>query len=128
MKIYPPEDAVLWNPRRKRGEPYDSILVNIFCWHDTWKVEVSEDGRRWKRLPDEARLRPEKAGGKCWDPDVRKSLVKGRIPAHHGGARPTNPNDHMFLYKPSSGWRKVSFRATDPFGNVYVSTLDNKSL
>ena len=128
MKIYPPEDAVLWNPRRKQGEPYDSILVNIFCWHDNWTVEVSEDGRRWKRLPDEARLIPEKSGGKCWDPDVRKSLVKGRIPANHGGARPTDPNDHMFLYKPSDGWRMVSFRATDPFGNVYVSTLNNKSI
>ncbi len=105
-----------------------SSIYSLFRSHDNWTVEVSEDGRRWKRLPDEARLIPEKSGGKCWDPDVRKSLVKGRIPANHGGARPTDPNDHMFLYKPSDGWRMVSFRATDPFGNVYVSTLNNKSI
>ena len=123
MKLYRPEDAVLWNPSNKEGDPYDKILANIFCWHEDWTVEVQEDGGAWTLLPAEARLIPSQNGGKCWDPDVRKCLVDGAIPANHGGSAPENNNDHMFLYTPQEGWKSVTFRASDSFGNVYTETL-----
>lgn len=127
MKLYLPEDAVLWNPSKKAGDPYDKILANIFCWHEDWTVEVQEDGGAWNVLPADARLIPSKNGGKCWDPDVRKCLNdKGEIPANHTTAAPENNNDHMFLYTPQANWKSVSFRATDSFGNVYTETLNNK--
>lgn len=126
MKLYKPEDAVLWNPSNNPGDPYDKILINLFCWHDTWTVEVQEDGDGWKALPDDARLIPSEVGGKCWDPDIRKCLNSdGEIPANHGGSKPEDKNDHMFLYKPADGWKSVSVRATDPYGNVYTETLTN---
>lgn len=126
MKLYLPEDAVLWNPAKKEGDAYDKILANIFCWHEDWKVEVKEDNGQWTLLPESARLIPSQNGGKCWDPDVRKCLVDGAIPANHSGAAPENNNDHMFLYTPQANWQSVSFRATDSFGNVYTETLNNK--
>ncbi|MBD5280096.1 MAG: hypothetical protein HDS35_06080 [Bacteroides sp.] len=126
MKLYAPEDAVLWNPSNNPGDPYDKILANIFCWHEDWTVETQEDGGAWTLLPAEARLIPSQNGGKCWDPDVRKCLVDGAIPANHGGAAPENNNDHMFLYTPQEGWKSVTFRATDSFGNVYTETLNAK--
>lgn len=125
MKLYRPEDAVLWNPSKKEGDPYDKILANIFCWHEDWTVEVKEDAGAWTVLPASARLIPSQNGGKCWDPDVRKCLVDGVIPANHGGSAPENNNDHMFLYTPQPGWQSVSFRATDSFGNVYTETITN---
>lgn len=125
MKLYKPEDAVLWKPSNNPGDPYDQILINIFCWHETWTVEVQEDGGSWTELPSGARLVPSRVGGKCWDPDVRKCLNdNGEIPAHHGGSKPEDKNDHMFLYKPGDNWKTVSVRATDPFGNVYTETLN----
>ena len=126
MKLYLPEDAVLWNPEKNPGDPYDKILANIFCWHEDWKVEVKEDDGEWMVLSEDARLIPSQNGGKCWDPDVRKCLVDGVIPANHKGSAPAHKNDHMFLYTPKEGWKSVMFRATDSFGNTYTDTLHNK--
>jgi len=125
MKLYKPADAVLWNPANNPGDPYDKILINIFCWHTDWKIEVSEDGGEFHALPPDARLIPSEHGGRCWDPAVRGCMVNGRIPSHHGGSKPTDSNDHMFLYTPASGWKSVTVRATDSYGNVYTETLDN---
>lgn len=125
IKLYAPEDAVLWDPEKNEGDPYDKILANIFCWHDNWTLEAQEDGGVWTTLTDADRLIPSENGGRCWDPDVRKCMVDGLIPANHGGARPTNINDHMFLYTPKSGWKTFTLRATDPYGNVYTETLLN---
>ncbi|MDE6323844.1 MAG: calcineurin-like phosphoesterase family protein [Paramuribaculum sp.] len=124
MKLYRPEEAVLWNPENKAGDPYDKILINIFCWHTDWTVEVSEDGRPFAPLSADARLVPSESGGRCWDPEIRKCLVKGKIPANHGGSKPADKNDHMFLYTPCEGWSTITVRATDPYGNVYTETLD----
>ena len=128
MKLYAPEDAVLWNPSKKAGDAYDKILANIFCWHEDWTVEVKEDNGAWTVLPASARLVPSQNGGKCWDPDVRKAAEAngGELPANHGGSKPEDNNDHMFLYTPGENWQSVSFRATDSFGNVYTETINNK--
>ena len=123
MKLYKPEDAVLWNPSVAEGTAYDKILANIFCWHEDWTVEVQEDGGSWTTLTDADRLVPSKVGGKCWDPDVRKCLVDGAIPSNHSGSAPEDKNDHMFLYTPKATWSSVTFRATDSYGNVYTETL-----
>ncbi len=120
MKIYAPKDAVLCKPGNNAGDPFDEILVNVFCWYPKWTVEIQEDGGEWKPL----------GNVEAQDPDVRKSLVydeddkKWYIPANHGGAQIATTN-HMFLYKPSATWKSVTVRATDPFGNVYTSSLNN---
>ena len=123
IKLYKPEDAVLWNPSNAPGTPYDKILANVYCWHETWTVEVQEDGGAWQKLTDADRLIPANNGGKCWDPDVRKCLVDGSIPANHNGSAPEDKNDHMFLYTPKATWSSVTVRATDSYGNVYTETL-----
>ncbi|MCM1348611.1 MAG: calcineurin-like phosphoesterase family protein [Firmicutes bacterium] len=125
MKLYAPAEAVLWNPDVPEGTPYNKVLINIFCWHTDWNVEVSEDGGEFKPLPADARLIPEKVGGRCWDPSVRKALVNGKLPANHGGSKPADINDHMFLYTPADGWKSITVRATDPFGNIYTESLRN---
>lgn len=121
MKMYAPEDAVLYKPTAKPGDPFDQILVNIFAWYPAWKVEAQEDGGKWTELGNVTGM----------DPDVRKSLVynekddKWYLPSNHNGAQAATTN-HLFLYKPSASWKSVTVRATDPFGNVYTSSLENK--
>lgn len=120
MKLYAPKDAVLCQPSGNVGDPFDQILVNVFAWHLKWTVEIQEDGGSWKTL----------SNVQAQDPDVRKSLVydeddkKWYIPSNHNGAQIATTN-HMFLYRPAPDWRSVTVRATDPFGNVYTSTLDS---
>ncbi|HBY16979.1 MAG TPA: hypothetical protein DEG90_07580 [Porphyromonadaceae bacterium] len=119
MKLYAPKDAVLCQPSGNVGDPFDQILVNVFAWHPKWTVEIQEDGGSWKTL----------SNVQAQDPDVRKSLVydeddkKWYIPSNHNGAQIATTN-HMFLYRPAPDWRSVTVRVTDPFGNVYTSTLD----
>lgn len=126
MEIYPPSEAVMWQKDAKAGDPYDKILVNIFAWHSTWTVEIQEDGGAWTTLSDSDRLVPT-AARPCWDPRIHLQVNEdGVLDANHGGSAPENYNDHMFLYKPASSWKNVTVRATDPFGNVYTSSLDNK--
>lgn len=121
MKIYAPEDAVLYKASNNLGDPFDQILVNVFSWYPSWTVEIQEDGGAWTKLNN--------VTGQ--DPDVRKSLVyndkdgKWYIPSTHSGAQIATTN-HLFLYKPASTWRSVTVKATDPLGNIYTSTLDNK--
>lgn len=127
MKIYGPDRAALWNPDVEEGTPSDQVLVNIFLWHHDWTVEVSEDGDKYYTLTEEQRLDPARHGGRCWDPEVRSQLVDGKLPANHGGSRPADLNDHMFLFTPKrTKWKKITVRATDPFGNVYTDTLKRK--
>ncbi len=120
MKLYAPKDAVLCQPSGNVGDPFDQILVNVLAWHPKWTVEIQEDGGSWKTL----------SNVQAQDPDVRKSLVydeddkKWYIPSNHNGAQIATTN-HMFLYRPAPDWRSVTVRATDPFGNVYTSTLDS---
>lgn len=120
MKLYAPKDAVLCQPSGNVGDPFDQILVNVFAWHPKWTVEIQEDGGSWKTL----------SNVQAQDPDVRKSLVydeddkKWYIPSNHNGAQIATTN-HLFLYRPAPDWRSVTVRATDPFGNVYTSTLDS---
>lgn len=120
MKLYAPKDAVLCQPSGNVGDPFDQILVNVFAWHPKWTVEIQEDGGSWKTL----------SNVQAQDPDVRKSLVydeddkKWYIPSNHNGAQIATTN-HMFLYRPAPDWRSVTVRVTDPFGNVYTSTLDS---
>lgn len=120
MKLYAPKDAVLCQPSGNVEDPFDQILVNVFAWHPKWTVEIQEDGGSWKTL----------SNVQAQDPDVRKSLVydeddkKWYIPSNHNGAQIATTN-HMFLYRPAPDWRSVTVRATDPFGNVYTSTLDS---
>lgn len=122
MRLYAPAEAVLWQPDAKPGDPYDKIAINIWSWDPRWKIEVCEDGRT-------TTLDPEKAasGMPARDPGLVKHLTgaKGTFPANHANSKPLSANTHIFLYKPADGWKTVSVRATDNFGNVYTSSLDN---
>lgn len=125
MAVYAPSDAVLWKPSAKAGDAYDKILINVFCWHTDWIVEVQEDGGSWKTLDPAT----DRTGTPAWDPAVHAQVdeTTGYLPANHNTAAPENNNDHMFLYKPASdSWKTVNVRATDPYGNVYTSSVNNK--
>lgn len=123
IKLYAPADAVLWQKDAKPGDAYDKILANIWCWHYDWTVEVSEDGGAWQTLTADDR-----APLPAVDPDIIKQLDKGTkcLNANHRGSRPTPNTDHMFLYRPADNWQKVTFRATDPHGNIYTASITNK--
>lgn len=127
MKLYAPSDAVLYDPKAKPGDPFADILINIFCWHHTWQVDVNEDASGWKPLDVSRRIIPA-PGFRPVDPDVRKCLVKGRIPSTHAGSTPAYANDHMFLYTPAPNWHKVEVRAKDPYGNIYTQSIINPAL
>lgn len=123
MKIYAPEEAVMWQKDATPGTPYDKVAINIWGWDEKWTVEVSEDGKTWVALDgtkDRAKL-------PARDPGVLKLVdaEKGVFPSNHGGARPTPHNDHIFLYKPSAGNANIYVRAKDSFGNVYTGQLYN---
>lgn len=121
IKMYAPEDAVLWQKDSAPGDPYDKILMNIWGWDDRWTVEVSENGTEWLTLDPDTDRAPLPAR----DPGVRKQLPTpdGTLRANHGGSRPTKNNDHLFLYTPSENATIVTCRATDSFGNVYTESL-----
>ena len=122
MNLYAPEEAVLWNPDAKPGDSYDKVALNVWMWEDGWKIEVSEDGGEWATLDPDLDRAPLPAR----DPGLVKHIAtkKGTFKANHGGAKPIKRNDHLFLYKPNDGWKKIDARATDNFGNVYTSTLN----
>ncbi len=121
IKIYAPEEAVLWQENSKPGDPYDKVAINIWGWDPKWKIEVSEDNLTWLELDGANDRAPLPAR----DPGLVKLLKgkKGTFPANHGGSRPTFNNDHIFLYKPSHDKANVYVRASDPFGNVYTAQL-----
>ena len=124
MSLYAPEEASLWDAGRDTPDTdYDKILINVFAWHTDWTIEVSEDGRPFALLPADARLVPSKKL-KVRDPGLVKQLVDGRLPANHGSPRPTVWNDHLFLYSPSDKWQTVTVKASDPYGNVYMRSLN----
>lgn len=122
MRLYAPAEAVLWQPEAKAGDPYDKIAINIWSWDPRWKIEVCEDGK-WRELD----AKEAASGLPARDPGLVALLTgkKGTFPANHAGSRPILNNTHIFLYKPADGWKTVSVRATDNFGNVYTSSLDN---
>jgi len=124
MIVYHPDEAVLWQRSAVPGQPYDKVLINIFCWHTDWTVEVQEDSKPWVTL-DPAK---DRTGKPAWDPIVHQQVdpTTGYLPANHNTAAPEDNNDHMFLYKPDEGWKTVNVRATDPYGNVYTSSVSNK--
>lgn len=124
MAVYHPDEAVLWQRSATPGTPYDKVLINIFCWHTDWTVEVQEDSQAWVAL-DPAK---DRTGTPAWDPAVHQQVdpSTGYLPANHNTAAPENNNDHMFLYKPQQGWKTVNVRATDPWGNVYTSSVNNR--
>ena len=120
IRMYEPSEAVLCKPNAKKGDKFKKILVNVFGWHTDWKVEVSENGKDWVELTTADRVsRP------AVDPGVVMLInpATGYLSANHGGSHAAKYNDHMFLYKPSKGWKKVRARATDPFGHVYTAEL-----
>lgn len=124
MRVYAPEEAVLWQPKAKAGTPYNKIAINIWSWDERWKVEIDEDGQKTMLDPGKDR-----APLPARDPGLLRHVTgqKGTFPSNHKGSRPWERNDHIFLYKPEKNWKKVTVRATDNFGNVYTSEIENKN-
>lgn len=121
LKVYHPSDAVLHNPEAKPGDKTDKVLINVFFWDKDWTIEVFEDNKdMYTIVPDRDRARIP-----AYDPDVVKQLnpKTGWLDANHKGSRPTGNNDHLFLYKPSEGWKTITVCATDPFGRKYVAAV-----
>lgn len=99
----------------------DGLLFNIFCWHTNWTVEVREDAAAWTTLDPGSNLRYE------MDRRAYDFLYGSDKPAYRPSAEPEEKMDHMFYYKPASAtWSEVTVRATDPYGNVYTESIQNR--
>ncbi len=129
IKIYLPHEATYrWgrieetlstpNDAKPLFVDNEHLLINVFCWHTDWKVEIKEDDAEWSTLSENI---------KTLDPEAVKTLQYGNAWEKRPSAEPEQNNDHMFVYKPSqAAWNTITVRATDPFGNVYTSTVNNQ--
>lgn len=129
IKIYQPNEAsfrwgrieeTISSPDDARPLLIDNenILINVFCWHTDWTVELKEDDAEWITLTQNI---------KTLDPEAVKTLHYRNSWEKRPSAEPAGENDHMFLYKPSqASWKTITVRATDPFGNVYTATTHHQ--
>lgn len=114
MYLYGEEQAVSTRYR-------DGLLFNVFCWHSNWTVEVQEDNAAWTTLDPASNLRYE------MDRRAYDFLFGDDKPAYRPSAEPESNTDHLFYYKPASAaWSRVTVKASDPYGNVYTESIENK--
>lgn len=128
LKVYPPKEASMRFGRASGAltSPFDAVplmtddthvLINIFNWHTTWKVEVKEDDGQWTVLDRNALT---------YDPLAVRLLQYGNPWEQRPSAGP-GYTDHVFLYSPSNAaWKTITARATDPFGNVYTASANHE--
>lgn len=124
IKIYPPKEASMRFGRTEgsisspdEATPLmtddETVLVNIFNWHTTWKVELKEDNGAWTVLERNTRT---------LDPLAVRLLQYKNLWEQRPSSDPET-TDHMFLYTPKNlQWKTIEVRATDPFGNVYTAS------
>lgn len=111
----------LYGPNQAVSDQYkDGLLFNVFNWHTNWTLEVQEDAAAWTTIDPSTNLRYE------MDRRAYDFLYGDDKPSYRPSAEPAN-TDHIFYYKPASaGWSKVTVKASDPYGNVYTGSIENK--
>lgn len=108
---YPREHQMKAYPVGASKEHPEDIIVNIWNWDKTWKVEWTENG--------ENRGRMDQFTG--YDPGVIKMLnEKEKLDFSWIGASETN---HLFKAKPHYKNSEIEIIATDYFGEVFKTTL-----
>jgi len=89
----------------------EDITVNVWNWDKNWKVEWFENGMN----------KGEMTRCECIDPEVVKMCAdKEKLEFKWISAIKT---DHMFRATPQSKNSIIEIRATDPFNNVYKTTI-----
>jgi hypothetical protein len=101
----------IYDRNRAKDAP-GQIAANVWNWDTSWKVEWMEDDQPKGLMEQRVGLDPwavELYGG----PD---------LPKKHKFAEPTLA-DHMFYATPSPSAKKITVKATDRFGKLYVEEL-----
>ncbi len=128
MRIYR-GDAVFGGPyeefRLQHG--HDALLINIFNYDETWKVQVYEDGKLTaddlKPMPPTKEFVPTADGGKDWWAIGYNVGVVGR--GHIANSTRNNYCEkcwHMFEYKMSDPDAKIKVVVTDDAGRKFTET------
>lgn len=94
----------------------NEVIVNIFSWEDSWKLEILEDGE------------PLKWGVTNWfDPLHIISFDMFRLNKNNenlqGSALKTAATSHLFRCYPKSATSTLKITVTDNYGNVYTETM-----
>ncbi|MDE7442600.1 MAG: calcineurin-like phosphoesterase family protein, partial [Muribaculaceae bacterium] len=94
----------------------NEVIINIFSWEDSWKLEITEDGK------------PLNWGVTNWfDPLHIISFDMWRLNKNNdrleGSAMKTAGTSHLFRTYPSSPTSTLEIKVTDCYGNVYHETM-----
>lgn len=95
----------------------NEILINVWNWHPSWKVEVTEEGKA---------LTVNRVTAGCYDPLHIAALSVKRFNSSKITSEPsflTELNYHSFKAKASSATSTLEIKVTDEFGNVYTETM-----
>lgn len=91
----------------------NEILVNVWDWDPSWKVEILEEG---------ASLSVTRLTNYC-DPAFMFTYTIPRFRENDGVTWHLNRNNHIFSAKASSANSTVQIRVTDDEGRVYTQTM-----
>ncbi len=94
----------------------DDIIVNVWNWDKTWKVEWLEDGKNMGSMTQYEGIDPY-ADQVCRE---KKKTIQSWIAAKN--------NDHMFRATPVDTKSRIVIKVTDRFGNVYTQELSKQAL
>lgn len=95
----------------------NEVIINVFSWEDSWKIEVTENGRQ---LPVRATH--------WFDPLHIISFDMFRLNRSNdnlsGSPMKTSATTHLFRVNASSPSSTLEIKVTDCYGNVYVETME----
>ena len=89
-----------------------AVVANVWNWDANWKVEWWQDGQAMGPMERFTGLDP-------WAVDL---YTGPELPAKHKWVEPSL-TEHLFAATPQPGARNILVKATDPFGNVYESSM-----
>lgn len=108
---HPREHQMRVYPEGSSTEHPDEIIVNVWNWDKTWKVEWTENGEKRGAMNQFT----------GYDPGVLKMLdEKEKLDFSWIGPKKT---DHLFRAKPKHENSTIEIIATDHFGEVFKTTL-----
>lgn len=94
----------------------NEVIINIFSWEDSWKLEITEDGKplTWNVT-------------NWFDPLHVISFDMFRLNKSndglYGSPMKTSPTPHLFRTHPVSPTSTLEIKVTDCYGNVYRETM-----
>lgn len=91
----------------------NDILVNVWDWDSSWKVEILEEG---------SPLSVQRLSNYC-DPAFMLTYTVPRLKENNGVTWHLNKNDHIFKASAKSATSTVEIRVTDDEGRVSTQTM-----